>query len=154
MPFTLTSWIHLQLIYEYDSCYGPGFMFPIDRANCSHIICCLFSFFLHDSHITSDVFKICTVLARFCALCSIVFIHLLVYIQWCHTVWIIIMWMIVLLFFPLPSSCIGLLPCHIHGRLGLDSTEETLIEITCATSEQNLYNSRCDLCGTNSLGAE
>ena len=55
-------------------------MFPIYRANCPHIICCLFSFFLHDSHITSDVFKICTVLARFCALCSIALVHVSVFI--------------------------------------------------------------------------
>lgn len=140
LPFRLTSWIHLELIYKHDSCYGSDFVFPIYRANCSHIIRCLFYFILHDSHVTSDVFKIHTVVGL--VLCSLSY-HLYPSIGfyrecWRHTVWITIMWMIVLLVFPLPSSCRGLLPCHTHGRLGLESTEETLMEVTCATSEQKL----------------
>ena len=119
----------------------------------SFAVCSLFASMIHTSPLMCS--KSILLWAWFCALCSTAFIHLLVYIQNVDTTLSELSPVNdVLLFFPLPSSCRGLLPCHIHGRLGLDSTEETLIEVTCATSEQNLYESRCDLRGTNSLGAE
>ena len=49
--FTLTSWIHLELIYKHDSWHRSDFMFPIYRANVptSFAVCSSFSFMIYTS---------------------------------------------------------------------------------------------------------
>lgn len=152
------SWIHLELIYKSDSCQGSDFMFPIFRVNCPSIICCLFHVFLHDFYVTSDVFQI----PYSCGPGSVLSVPLSLSVYWFilkvskpHCLNYCVLWTIVLLLLAVPSSCRGgLLPCHIHGRLALDSTKETLIEVTRATSGQNLQESRCDSGESNTLVAE